>query len=89
MSNPGSQDDRSGPPDWLAAVLLIEAAALLIALVTPVTPSKTGSTWTPAELLFVEPSYLEKVLVSFLFVNILIGVFGGLLWIAVLRQRQE
>ncbi len=69
MSKPELDDSRSGLPDWLVAVLLTEGTALLIALVTPVTPTKTGSTWSPADLFTADPSYLQKVMASFVMVS--------------------
>lgn len=42
-------------------LLLAEGSALVIALLIPVTPSKTGSDRGLAELLVPEPSYLQVV----------------------------
>jgi hypothetical protein len=58
---------------------LVEAAALGIAMVMPVTPSKTGSRWIPAELVFADPSYGQEVLVYFVLANLVIGVFAAAL----------
>ena len=44
----GEAGRPGGMPDWLVALLMAEGVALMIALVTPITPSKTGSTWSPA-----------------------------------------
>ena len=47
----------------------------------PLTPSKTGSTWSPAHLFTPDPTYLEKVAASFVLVNgILVGL-GVVVWI--------
>ena len=89
MAAPEPQEQRSGPSDRLVAVLAIEGTALLIALVTPVTPSKTGSTWSPADFFFADPSYLQEVLASFVVVNLMIGALGLVAWIAVRRDRSE
>lgn len=89
MSVPNPKDRRRDTPDRLVAVLLAEAVALLIALVTPITPSKTGSTWSPAELFFAQPSYLKEVLASFVLVNLLLGVLGLIVWIAVRRDQRH
>lgn len=62
-------------------VLGIEAFALMVALVTPITPSKTGSTWSPGELFSTDPSYLEDVAASFLMVNGLLLVIGLAVWV--------
>jgi len=79
------EHDPSGKPpripDRLKAVAVVEVIALLIALAEPVTPSKTGSTWSPAEIFTPDPSYLAKVLASFISVNLLIATFGGLAWV--------
>ena len=99
MSRPGGPGDAGGPesesrgekqtsrlPGWLAAVILAEAAALMIALVTPITPSKTGGpAWTPADMFSTDPSYLEEVAASFVLVNVLIAVIGLVAWVAVRR----
>jgi hypothetical protein len=72
---------RTRIPDRLKAVVVVEGIALLIALVEPITPSKTGSTWSPAEIFTADPSYLAKVLASFISVNVLIAILGGLAWV--------
>jgi hypothetical protein len=74
-------------PDWLVALLLIEATAVLIGLVTPITPSKTGTKRDLAELFFADPNYLQQALIDFIFVNILIGVIALAIWIYVLWDR--
>mgnify|MGYP001821379938 CR=1 FL=1 len=63
------------------AALVVEGMALMIALVTPITPSKTGSKWRPGSLLSEDPTYLLDVLASFLMVNALILVIGVAVWI--------
>jgi hypothetical protein len=60
-------------------LVLVEVAALGIAMVMPVTPSKTGSRWIPAELVFADPSYGQEVLVYFVLANIVFGVFAAAL----------
>jgi hypothetical protein len=62
-------------------VLAVEAFALLVALVTPITPSKTGSTWTPGEFFSTDPSYVVDVAASFLMVNCLLFAIGLAVWI--------
>lgn len=60
--------------------VLIEFVALLIGFVMPVTPSKSGAAdWSPAELLFAEPSYFENVVVYFVLAHLVIAVLGALL----------
>jgi hypothetical protein len=73
--------NAEGRRDLAVAVLLTEATALLIALVMPVTPSRTGSTWSLAELVWPEPSYLQEVAVYFLATNALILLIGGAAWV--------
>jgi hypothetical protein len=86
-TDPSLSDDSvggSGRPtvrDRLKGLLVLEAIALGIALVAPVTPSRTGSTWSPAELLTAEPTYLLDVLVSFVVVNLMFAVLAMLVWI--------
>ena len=79
---PGGEDPKRVVPDWAVVLLLVESSALLIALLMPVTPSKTGSTWTPAQLFWADPSYLEEVSVYFLMVHLLIFVIGLVAWAA-------
>jgi len=62
--------------DRLRGLLVLEAIALAIALVSPVTPSKTGSTWSPAELFSEAPSYPQKVLAAFVTVNLMLLLLG-------------
>ena len=77
----GVSDKRLRIPDRLKAVAVVEVIALLIALVEPITPSKTGSTWSPAEIFAANPSYLAKVLASFISVNLLIAILGIVAWV--------
>ena len=68
---------------------VVQATILIIALVTPVTPSKTGSTWTPAELFSEDPGYVAEVLASFVMVNLIVAILGLLVWVAVRRERSK
>jgi len=76
-------------PPRLTAVAVLEVIALLIALVEPITPSKTGSKWSPAETFTVDPSYLEKVLASFISVNLLMAILGVLVWVVSRARRSD
>lgn len=58
----------------------------MIALVMPITPSRTGSKWNPASLFWPEPTYLHAVLVWFVATNLLLVIIGVVAWIA-LRLR--
>lgn len=73
--------------EWL---LLIEGVAVMIAMVMPVTPSKTGSDWSLAELVYSEPTYLQEVFVNFVFTNVLILVVGAavILWVRLQEKRR-
>lgn len=73
--------------EWL---LLIEGVAVMIAMVMPVTPSKTGSDWSLAELVYSESTYLQEVFVNFVFTNLLILVVGAavILWVRLQEKRR-
>ena len=70
-------------------VLLIELFALAVALVTPITPSKTGSRQGLAELFLDDPSYLEEVGIYFLCVNGLIGLLAIAVWVYTRATRSR
>lgn len=90
MNEPDREDRPQGKlPDWAVVLLMTQGLALLIALVTPVTPTKTGSKWSPAELFLADPSYLEKVLASYVVVNLLMAVIALLAWVSVRRDRSK
>lgn len=55
---------------------LSQVVALLIALVMPVTPSRTGSDWSLARAFFADPSYVHEVLVYFVLTNLLMGLLA-------------
>jgi len=86
MTHSDPEPEPGQPSDWLVAAFLTEASALLIALVTPVTPSKTASRWTPADLFLADPSYFQKVLASFVAVNLLIAILGLVAWLTMRRE---
>ncbi len=67
-------------------VLMLEGVALLIGLAMPITPSKTGGDFSLADWFFEDPSYLQEVLVYFLFTNLVLAV---LVLIALLLLRSE
>jgi hypothetical protein len=62
-------------------LLLAECATLMIALLMPVTPSKTGSKRSLADLLITDPTYLQEVVVYFVLTNILILIIGAIVWL--------
>lgn len=81
---PPSRPDEEPEVSNLArakGVLGIELFAFAVALVTPITPSKTGSTWTPGEFFSTDPSYLVDVAASFLMVNGLLLFIGLAVWV--------
>ncbi len=69
-------------------LLLAEGSALLISLLMPITPSKTGSDWQLAELFIREPSYLQNVLVYFVLTNFLLLILGAIIaiWLKIKRD---
>lgn len=73
---PSRPDPPSRIPEWLTGILVTQSIALGIALVAPITPSKTGSTWSPANFFSSDPTYLEKVGASFVLVNLLLLALG-------------
>ena len=64
-------------------LVLMEVSALLISLVMPVTPSRTGTRWSPAEFVWPDPSYLQQVSIWFVITNGVAGLMVGLmvLWV--------
>lgn len=83
----GGRDRRSPLPDRLVGLLTVETIALAIALVMPLTPSRTGSTWSFAHLYWPEPTYLQKVFATFLVGNALFALLGVVVWLLVRRDR--
>jgi len=83
------EDPQASIPGWVTGVLTLESIALAIALVAPITPSKTGSTWSPADVIWTDPTYLEKVAASFVTVNAMIIVIGLVAWLALKLGRRE
>ena len=59
-------------------VVMAEAVAAMIALIMPVTPSRSTGDWDLGRLLFAEPTYLQSAAACFVAPNLLIGlVWGG------------
>jgi hypothetical protein len=69
-------------------LLLAEGAALMIALLMPITPSKTGSDGGLAELIIPDPSYLQEVVVYFILTNLLLLVLAVMvaIWLKIKRD---
>ena len=62
-------------------LFLVEGAALMIALLMPITPSKTGSDRGIADFLIPNPTYLQEVVVYFILTNILILIIVVIIWL--------
>jgi hypothetical protein len=77
------QEDQEEEFTVWHGLLLAESAAIMIGLVSPLTPSRTGSDRGIAHYFFAEPGYLQEVFVSFFSVNLLLVVIGvaGAIWI--------
>ena len=85
----GDDTGQSASVTILQLGLLIEGAALLIALVTPITPSKTGSKSSLADLVITDPNYFEEVVVYFIITNLLIGLIALVGWVSVRIDRKR
>ena len=72
--------------DRLVAIAAIETISIGIAIFMPITPSKTGSTWSPASLFTENPSYLQDVAAWFVMTNFL---FYAMLLAAWLMNRRS
>jgi len=84
-----SPERRTGLRDWLVAVGVLEVVSLVIGLVMPISPSKTGAGtgWSPARLITPEPSYLESAAGWFAVTNIVFMLAGLMIYLAVVRRR--
>ena len=80
MQRPSRPSAASTP--WARIAFLVESAAAVIALLLPITPSKTGSIWSPATLIWPEPSYPQEVLMWFALTNALLLIAGTAAWVA-------
>lgn len=86
---PETPDPENRVPGWLIGLGALQFIAVLIALVMPVTPGKTGSTWSPAELYKADPTYFDKVLAAYVVVNAMFVVLGVMVWIVSKFDRAE
>lgn len=80
--------DPSVPP-WWQILLAVEVVVAAISIAMVVTPSKTGSDWSPAQELFVEPSFLQEWLVYFVFTNGVCVMLAVVFWVYLRRQRGD
>ena len=70
---------------------LIEIILLLISMIMPITPSKTGSSTKLAEWFINNPSYFEEVFFNFLFGNIIVIILAViyLIWSRITKKNVE
>jgi len=62
-------------------LVLAEGAALMIALLMPITPSKTGSGRGLAHFLIPDPTYFQQAVLYFILTNVLILIIVAILWL--------
>ena len=69
--------------------LLIEIILLLIAMVMPITPSKTGSSTNLADRFFENPSYFEEVFFYLIFGNVIAIILAVvfLIWSRITNKK--
>ena len=65
---------------WVKLFLLVEAAAAVIGLIMPLTPSKTGSDSDLPDWFLDDPTYLQRAFFDFVFTNLVIVVVGLAFW---------
>ncbi len=70
-------------------LFLAEGAAVMIALLMPITPSKTGSVRGLPHLLLPEPTYVQEVLIYFALTNLLLVLLGAVLALWVRGRRSS
>jgi predicted lysophospholipase L1 biosynthesis ABC-type transport system permease subunit len=71
------------------AFLGVQAMVLLIALVMPITPLKTGGRANAAALFFENPGYLHEALVWYLAGNVMVALIAVIAVIAVRRSNRN
>ena len=89
MGEPNLRNEPRQSGGRLKGLLVLESIAMAIALASPLTPSKTGSNWSPAELFTADPNYIEKVFASFVTLNGIIAVLGLVVWLTTRIGRSE
>jgi hypothetical protein len=67
---------------------LIEIVLLIISLIMPITPSKTGSTTKLTDWFFKNPSYFEEVLFYLIFINLIVIILADIffIWLRVTKK---
>lgn len=86
---PARGDGKGGNPPIWQIVVGIQVVVLVIALIMPITPSKTGSDGGFADFFFDAPTYLQEVAVNFVATNLLVGVLAIGSWIYLRRSRSR
>jgi len=67
---------------------LIEIILLIISMIMPITPSKTGSTTKLADWFIQNPSYFEEVLFYFIFENVIAIILAVVffIWLRITKK---
>ena len=81
MDEVEARNGRRRFTDKVTGVLVAESIAVGISLASPLMPSKTDSTWSPAELFTTHPNYLQDVLTSFFVLNVILVLLGIVAWV--------
>lgn len=70
---------------------LIEIVILVISLIMPITPSKTGSSTKLADWFIKNPSYFEEVLFYLIFINVIVVILAVvyLTWFRITKNNVE
>jgi hypothetical protein len=70
---------------------LIEMILLLIAMVMPITPSKTGSSTSLADRFIENPSYFEEVFFHLIFGNVIVIILAVviLIWLRITKKESH
>ena len=79
------------PSDRWKIFFLIEMILLLISMVMPITPSKTGSTAKLAEWFIKNPSYFEEVIFYLVFGNVIVILLAVvfLIWLRITKKESH
>jgi len=74
-SRPDGTGDPTTPPAW-HILLGVEGVLLLIAVAMTLTPGRTGPNWSPAELVFPEPTLVEDLAGQWILGNLVVAVLA-------------
>ena len=66
----------------------IEIILLIISMIMPITPSKTGSNTKLADWFIQNPSYFEEVLFYLIFINVIVIILAViiLIWLRITKK---